>query len=219
MFQSPFNYPVLVSPAEYDAVIALADALIEVDRSVPGVGSSAAVAAQFAGRWTELTGQGARPTRGMRLYEAVGKNEVPASRGKIREAGENDRELVVRWMGSFLEDVNEPARDVEQVVGSGVEERRFWLWEDGSTPVSMAARSIAVEGVVRIQAVYTPPEQRNRGYAGACVGALTAQLLASGLRCILYTDLANPTSNSVYRRIGYRAVDEGLRYEFETGEG
>jgi uncharacterized protein len=34
-------------------------------------------------------------------------------------------------------------------------------------------------------------------------------------RCILYTDLGNPTSNSVYRRIGYRAVAAALRYRFE----
>jgi predicted GNAT family acetyltransferase len=32
---------------------------------------------------------------------------------------------------------------------------------------------------------------------------------------MLYTDLANPTSNSIYRRIGYRAVAEVLRYGFE----
>jgi hypothetical protein len=29
------------------------------------------------------------------------------------------------------------------------------------------------------------------------------------------SDLGNPTSNLVYRRIGYRAVSEGLRYRFE----
>ena len=36
-----------------------------------------------------------------------------------------------------------------------------------------------------------------------------------GHRCILYTDLGNPISNSVYRRIGYRAVAEGIQYRFE----
>ena len=53
-----------------------------------------------------------------------------------------------------------------------------------------------------------------RPYAGACVAALSARVLAAGQRCILSTDRANPTSNAVYRRLGYRAVSEGLRYEF-----
>ena len=48
-----------------------------------------------------------------------------------------------------------------------------------------------------------------------CVHALSSRLRDAGYRCILYTDLANPTSNSIYRRIGYRAVAEALRYRFE----
>ena len=79
----------------------------------------------------------------------------------------------------------------------------------------MAANSEPVEGVIRMQAVYTPPERRNRGYAGACVAGLSRRMQQAGHRCILYTDLGNPTSNSVYRRIGYRAVREGLRYRFD----
>jgi predicted GNAT family acetyltransferase len=80
----------------------------------------------------------------------------------------------------------------------------------------MAGHSLAVEGVVRLQAVYTPPERRSRGYASACAAALTLRIIAAGLRCILHTDLANPTSNSIYRRIGYRAVEEVIRYRFEA---
>jgi predicted GNAT family acetyltransferase len=79
----------------------------------------------------------------------------------------------------------------------------------------MAANSEPVEGVVCVQAVFTPPERRNRGYAGACVSDLSGLMREGGYRCMLYTDLGNPTSNSLYRRIGYRAVAEGLRYLFE----
>jgi predicted GNAT family acetyltransferase len=32
---------------------------------------------------------------------------------------------------------------------------------------------------------------------------------------MLYTDLANAVSNSIYRRLGYRAVAEVLRYRFD----
>src|SRR6202021_3212643 len=72
-----------------------------------------------------------------------------------------------------------------------------------------------VGGVVLLSGVYMPPEKRKNGYAAACVHALSKRLRDAGYRCILYTDLANPTSNSIYRRIGYRAVAEVLRYRFE----
>jgi predicted GNAT family acetyltransferase len=72
-----------------------------------------------------------------------------------------------------------------------------------------------VATVVRVGPVYTPPERRGSGYASALVAATSSAALADGHRCILYTDLANPVSNSIYRALGYRAVAEGLRYRFD----
>jgi predicted GNAT family acetyltransferase len=78
----------------------------------------------------------------------------------------------------------------------------------------MAAHTEPIENVVRVQYVYTPPELRSRGYASALVGELSRLLQSEGRRVILFTNLANPTSNSIYRQIGYRAVGEALRYRF-----
>ena len=55
-----------------------------------------------------------------------------------------------------------------------------------------------------------------RGYASAITAALSTQLLASGRRfCFLYTDLANPTSNRIYRAIGYEHVCDAAEIVFE----
>jgi len=78
----------------------------------------------------------------------------------------------------------------------------------------MAAISDPVAGAVRIGPVYTPPEQRRHGYASALVAQLSQGARSAGNRCLLYTDLANPTSNAIYRAIGYRPVTEVLRYRF-----
>jgi uncharacterized protein len=68
---------------------------------------------------------------------------------------------------------------------------------------------------VSVSAVYTPPEQRRKGYATACVAALSRRLLASGYDyCALFTDLANPTSNDIYYQIGYRPVADFDEYRF-----
>jgi predicted GNAT family acetyltransferase len=87
-----------------------------------------------------------------------------------------------------------------------------WIWDDDG-PVSMAARTEAVAGVSRIQAVNTPPGLRRRGYASAGVAALSASVLACGLRCVLNASLNNIVASSVYQRLGYRAVSDVRRYQ------
>jgi hypothetical protein len=65
--------------------------------------------------------------------------------------------------------------------------------------------------------VYTPPEFRGRGYASNLVAHLSQELLDEGRKfCFLFTDLANPVSNSIYQKIGYRPVSDSERWEFDV---
>jgi len=91
----------------------------------------------------------------------------------------------------------------------------YRLWDDDGEPVSMSGHR-DVPGVgSRIGPVYTPPEHRRRGYATALVAEQSAARLALGdPACFLYTDLANPTSNAIYARIGYVKVCEAVEYAF-----
>ena len=91
----------------------------------------------------------------------------------------------------------------------------FYIWEDGE-PVSLAAESRATRHGITINKVYTPPGHRNKGYATSCVHALTRKLLSERYAfCSPYTDLANPTSNSIYAKIGYRVVGDALAIDFD----
>ena len=69
-------------------------------------------------------------------------------------------------------------------------------------------------GASRIQAVNTPVKLRARGYASAGVAALSASVLAQGLRCVLNANVDNVAATSVYQRLGYQAVSDVLRYQF-----
>jgi len=90
------------------------------------------------------------------------------------------------------------------------------VWRD-SQPVSMAAWAGQTPRGVRVNMVYTPPELRRRGYASAAVSALTKKLLDAGRKFVfLFTDLSNPTSNSIYRKMGYEAVCDINEVDFET---
>jgi predicted GNAT family acetyltransferase len=72
-------------------------------------------------------------------------------------------------------------------------------------------------GVVRVGPVYTPPALRGRGYAGAVTGAVTSAAIAAGAReVVLFTDLANPTSNALYRRLGYQPVTDRVVLRFSS---
>jgi predicted GNAT family acetyltransferase len=69
---------------------------------------------------------------------------------------------------------------------------------------------------MKIGPVYTPPEHRTRGRATALVAYASSWALARGLRsCFLFTDLSNPTSNGIYRRIGYEQVGEAAMISFD----
>ncbi|MGW0659232.1 GNAT family N-acetyltransferase [Streptodolium elevatio] len=64
--------------------------------------------------------------------------------------------------------------------------------------------------------VYTPPEHRGRGYGAAVTAARTEAALAAGAdEVLLFTDLANPTSNSIYRKIGYEPVEDRVILTFD----
>ncbi len=213
-FLSPIGFFVAVTPMPDEAVDALVEAVVADDVVVAGVNGSAATAARFAGQWTEARGTAAVPHMGMRIYrlgELVPPTAVP---GALRLAVAADTEVVLGMVDGFHRDTGEPS-----VLAPGVHEERiaagaYVLWAVDDQAVAMAGRTREVEGISRVYAVFTPPEHRRRGFAAAAVAELSAWIRADGADAALYTDLGNPTSNSVYRRIGYRAVAENLRYDF-----
>lgn len=212
VFQSPLDFAAAVTPMPGAAAAAAATAIAGAGVKLPGVGGEAGTAAHFAGQWSDLTGTGAEPFNGQRIYELAGMPAPGQVRGRLRPAEVADGGRIVDWMQGFADDTGErsiPEEVIRRRVASGV----FWLWDDDG-PRSVAAHTVPAAGVTCVLAVYTPPAWRRRGYAGACVSALSTRLVDAGHRCILYTDLANPTSNRLYRRIGYRAAVECLRYRF-----
>ena len=178
--------------------------------SVPGVNALKSTALVFAEVWAALTGQPRRPGMRERIYALRQVTPpVPAVPGRLRPAVERDLPLVEAWMWAFIQEagvVGTP-ESARESAAARVEDRDLFLWEDASRPVAMASKSRKTSHGIAVGWVYTPPEHRCRGYASACVAALSQQLLDAGWEfCTLFTDLANPTSNSIYPKIGYRPV-------------
>lgn len=213
VFQSPPHYLALLTPMRPGIVAAAVEVLLEDGATLPGISADAATAAYFAGTWTERAHQAAVPIHGQRLYEVeeVVVPEPPS--GGLRVATPADRELLIRWFSAFVTEIGDAPVDPGSVVDRRIAAEQVWIWEDGSS-VAFAALTEPVERVVRVGPVYTEPARRGHGYASTLVAELSQRVLDRGERCILYADLNNATSNSIYRAIGYEAVEEILRYRF-----
>jgi uncharacterized protein len=213
VLQSPLDFAATVTPMGTYLAATMVNAIAERGVALPGVNGDAATAAAFAGQWAERHAVGVVPFQGTRLYRFFELQPSTASAGSLRQAAPEHRDLVVRWVRAFFNDIGESFWDADVLVDRRLAQGHFFLWDDGG-PVSLAANTDPLVGVVRVQYVYTPPEKRRCGYASACVAALSTRAQAAGHHCTLYTDLGNATSNRLYRRIGYRAVAEGVKYRF-----
>jgi len=218
--QSPLDFMATITPMSAVAVTTLVDAIVEDGVELPGVNGEAATAARFAGHWAERTKTAAHPDQGQRIYEV--ENVIPArpTSGQLRQADRKDKEVLVRWFEDFDSETGESSlrasvSSLAQIVDLRLRAGQLWVWDDGG-PVAMAGLSEPVSEVTRVGPVYTPPDRRSFGYGSALVAGVSSAPRAEGLRCILYTDLGNPTSNSIYRALGYKAVAEALRYRFDN---
>ena len=210
-------YPVALTAMPDLAAAALARSLADGGRAVAGVGGPPGPAQAFAAAWERQTGQPAQVSRRERLYR-LGKlvPPDPAPPGQARLAAATDTALLLAWLAGFRQEADPagaPAR--RKTVAERISYGGLTLWETGDGPVSLAGRTRAVAGQARIGPVYTPPEHRGRGYGGAVTTAVSQQALAAGVaEVLLYTDLANPTSNALYQRLGYRPVADSVQLRF-----
>ena len=200
--RTPPHHLVLAETDDPAGYVALAADVHAVFAELPGVSGPASAIGAFVSAWGALTGAEARRMMSQRIYEATEVVGPQGVGGGMREAGDEDRELLLDWLRAFMREAI--PEDPEDATGflerkAADPDARLVLWEDGA-PVSLAACGSATPNGIRIGPVYTPPELRGRGYASALTAELTRQLLAGGRDfCFLYTDLANPTSNSIYR--------------------
>ncbi|MGW5638401.1 GNAT family N-acetyltransferase [Streptomyces sp. NPDC003832] len=219
-FRTP-PYRLNVTPLTADETDALAAHLVATGHPVPGIIGTRETTTGFVRSWQRHTGAAAALRQRQRLHRlGMLMMPQPVPPGRARVADEKDRELLIRWYTEFTESVGDhPAGEVEVWADHRVSYGGISFWEDpDGTPVSMCGVTPTVAGQVRIAPVYTPPHLRGRGYAGAVtVEVSRAAVRAGAEEVLLFTDLANDTSNSLYQRLGYRAVADFEVYDFASG--
>ncbi|MBP9708561.1 MAG: GNAT family N-acetyltransferase [Oligoflexales bacterium] len=205
-----------LAPENISSVI---DFALELSERPSGVVGPSETVELFKELWTRSTGAQEKTHMQQGIYELryveAHFNKVL---GRMRLATSSDLSLAEKWNLQFSIDCglgNDKATakaNAEHVI----KHKMRYFWEINDRPVAMAGVSGNTPNGIRIGYVYTPPELRGKGYASALVAKLSqAQFDAGKKLCFLYTDLANPTSNAIYQRIGYKKVSESTHYIFE----
>jgi predicted GNAT family acetyltransferase len=150
---------------------------------------------------------------------------VPPARmpaGHRRKAVEADLVFLPDWMIAFAKEsmtVDMTRAQAEKQARNRFDDGAIEIWEEGGNPVSMLFIVRPTKTGCMVGYVYTPPAQRGNGYASALVAEATQAQLDRGRAFVaLFTDEANPTSNKIYRAIGYEPIAEFTRYKLHPGK-
>jgi ribosomal protein S18 acetylase RimI-like enzyme len=217
----PFNQ--LISYTDnMNSIDTLVDALNERNYILPGVLGCKEAAAKFVKLWAKVNGLKFRLVMNERIYKLTHVNESTLGNKNFMGVSQVYNELILQWVKEFiLETFSESQQETERSLNSmdrikvDIKNKKFYLLMENSEPLSMVKEAMKTPNGASINNVYTPPHLRRRGYATECVAKLSKKLLKEGNKfCFLFTDLMNPTSNSIYQKVGYRSVIDVDLYEF-----
>ena len=195
----------------------LIEGLLDNGVSIPGVMTEKSLAERFVSMYGGKKGVKHEIKMSQRIYELTRVNDVPDV-GALRPAEDRDMAFLPYWAEGFYSEcsgtpyiIGKDADAYRTHIASG----RTYILEDSGAPVSMAKITREMHTVCGVAFVYTPPYFRGRGYATSCVAGVSRIILERGYqKCSLYTDLKNPVSNSIYRKIGYEPICDSLETKF-----
>ena len=199
------------------AVNCLVNGLIAANIPVPGVVTEKSLAEAFAAAYCGAKGLSHSVAMSQRIYELCEVNPEIPKIGHFRPAREQDLAFLPFWLADFW-----AAAGRDSGISVDIETSRYhvtggklYILEVDGMAVSMAKITRQTANVAGIGLVYTPPYLRKKGYASAVTARLSQLCLDTGTKlCVLYTDLTNPTSNSIYQKIGYVPICDSLELKF-----
>ena len=209
--------PIVIENSAPDAARAFADDVPDALRALAAVGGERDACEAFALRWNARFGTTHRLGVHMRHHRLTEVSALPAAEGTYRTADATDADWLASRSLAFAQEAG--LNDSRELLVEGMRKRLarggFRIWDHEGTRAAFAGWGTAGVADARIAPVYTEPPVRGRGYATALVGTLAGELLAQGRRAIfLLTDVANPTSNAIYARIGFRPLSDTFRFDF-----
>jgi RimJ/RimL family protein N-acetyltransferase len=171
--------------------------------------------------WTERTGAASKPRLWSLMYRLGDLVPPVGVRGESRPASMDDPAdvaLLADWFCAFRKETGvgrtPPVPDPQALMDNAKRGEVFTLWCDDGRPVAAAGHSAVRGGSSRIAPVYTPPDQRRRGFGSAAtVAAIDSARRLGATEITLFTDADYPASNAVYRELGFEVIGEFAEFD------
>ena len=100
----------------------------------------------------------------------------------------------------------------EEDIQKMIDSKKFYIWKDNKNKIVCMVNYSVVDDQAKLSHVYTPVEERAKGYASNLIYTVTSNLLNQGLVPLLYTDYNYIPSNKAYINAGYE--DTGVLINF-----
>ncbi|MUK90695.1 GNAT family N-acetyltransferase [Ornithinibacillus sp. L9] len=219
--QTPPNHWILadVNHVDEQVIKAVVQFLYREGLDVPSVLGPNEEVETLVTAWSGLSKKKAEVEMEQLIYQLDHVNVTPDETGKLIQATSEHKSIIAKWLYQFGVEANMyiSRLKAETMATNYTDNRSIYLWVVDGKPVSMVNNSRKTKNGVTINAVFTPDRFKRKGYATSAVAALSKKLLEDGFKfCSLYTDAANPTSNSIYRKIGYYEIGSSIVYQFES---
>jgi hypothetical protein len=197
-----------------------AEKLADKIPELPGANGPIPTVDVFSAKWASLKQKQTKLCTNLRLFEL---NElIPPTQpsGFARIAESKDRDIIFKWLIEFYDEAiphdPKPSRDeLYKSIDNGISLERYFIWEVEEAPVSLVGSARETDTEKWIAPVYTPKEFRGKGYGSALTAFASQRILDQGKVGMLFTDLANPISNGIYQKIGYKPLADFKHIGFE----
>ena len=184
-----------------------AEEIYKIDPTLEGVNTEKEISQIFAKEFCKVAGKTPKVRFEMRILVLDKIKETTLIDDVIfRKATMEDKETLLKYRRMFSEEaLHETVSDeeLEKKFQRHFSMGYYLLEKDGKIVATASSNRHLTKGK-SIGNVYTPKEERGKGYAYNLVYRISKEFLDSGLEyCVLFTDDSNPISNHVYEKIGY----------------
>lgn len=185
--------------------------------SVRGINAPRFISEGFNEYYSKLN-KSMRKNIDMDVMELRSVNEIPTL-GNLEKAVISDIDLLSEYYINFCMEALGDAPSLEDAKNrlmGHIEKKVLYVLKVEDTVVSMCTSARKLGKGCSINAVYTVPKHRGKGYCKSLMAQVCELLLKDGNQYIcLYVDQANPISNAAYEKVGFKIVGSSCEYLFE----
>lgn len=218
--RSNSDKPLIVTEMSVDGVDLLIQDLVNNNSELMAIVGEESSANYFKDQWTKIKNLNFKINIHLGVYECFKVVFPVIISGEIIRATEEHKDILRKNIKGFLQDCfpDNPIVDdnIETLMNRHLDNNSLFLLKNKKKEiVSMAANTRSTLNGGTISLVYTPPTLRGRGYASSMVALLSGKIMSDGKKfASLFTDLANPTSNSIYQKIGFVKIGQNIHFDF-----